>query len=37
MAFHLIEVEAYRIGDSQPAPFFSVVVRPSEEGKEVLV
>jgi hypothetical protein len=33
MAFYLIKVEAYRIGDSPPAPLFSIVAGPSEEGK----
>ncbi len=31
--FYLIQVEAYRIDNSSPAPFFSVICRPSEESK----
>ena len=33
--FYLIKIEAVVIGDSQPAPLFTVIVGPSEEGKSV--
>ncbi len=33
--FHLVQVEAYKIDDSDPAPFFSVICRPSEESKSI--
>ena len=33
--FYLLKVEAYKIGDSHPAPFFSVICRPSTEAKEI--
>ena len=33
-AFYLVKLEAYRIGDSAPAPFFSVICSPSEEDKQ---
>lgn len=32
-AIYLVRVEAYRIGDSPPAPLFTVVAGPSEVGK----
>ena len=31
--FYLVQLEALRIDDSDPAPFFSVICRPSEESK----
>ncbi|MBK9294833.1 MAG: hypothetical protein IPM57_10410 [Oligoflexia bacterium] len=31
--FYLVIVEAYKIDDSKPAPFFSVICKPSEEIK----
>ncbi len=33
--FYLLKVEAIQIGDSLPAPLLTVIVGPSEEGKEV--
>jgi len=33
--FYLLKLEAIKIGDSPPAPLFTVIVGPSEEGKEV--
>jgi len=33
--FYLLKIEAIKIGDSQPAPLLTVIVGPSEEGKEV--
>lgn len=33
--FYLLKVEAFKIGDSHPAPFFSVICRPSSEAKEI--
>lgn len=33
--FYLLQVEAYKIDDSRPAPFFSVICRPSEEAKNI--
>ena len=33
--FYLLKLEAIRIGDSPPAPLLTVIVGPSEEGKEV--
>ncbi len=35
IAFYLVKVEAYRIGDSLPAPVFTKIVEPSVEAKEV--
>jgi len=35
ISFYLIKVEGVRIGDSPPAPLFSVICEPSEEAKEV--
>jgi len=32
--FHLVKVEAFRIGDSAPAPLFTPLVGPSEEVKD---
>lgn len=34
-AFYLVKVEAYRIGDSPPAPLFTVVAGPSRESREI--
>jgi len=34
-SFYLIKVEAVRIGNSPPAPLFTVIVGPSEEGRKV--
>lgn len=34
-AFYLIKLEAYRIGNSDPAPHLIVVAGPSEEGRQV--
>ena len=33
IAFYLVRVGAYRIGDSDPAPLFTVIAAPSEEAK----
>ncbi len=35
IAFYLVRLAAYRIGDSPPAPFFTVIVAPSEGAKEI--
>lgn len=35
VSFFLIKVEAVRIGDSAPAPLFSIVAEPTEISKEV--
>jgi len=34
-AFYLVKVEAYRIGDSPPAPLLSIVAGPSPEAKQI--
>lgn len=34
-AFYLVKLEAVRIDDSSPAPLFTLIVGPSEEGREV--
>ena len=34
-SFYLIKVEAIKIGDSFPAPLLTLVVGPSEEGREI--
>jgi len=34
-SFYLIKIEAVKIGDSPPAPLFTVIVEPSEEAREV--
>ncbi|MCD6519148.1 MAG: DUF4268 domain-containing protein, partial [Anaerolineae bacterium] len=34
-AFYLLKLEAYRIGDSLPAPLLTVVAGPSPESKEI--
>lgn len=31
--FYLVKLEAYKIGDSKPAPFFSVICQPTEDTK----
>ena len=33
MAFYLLQIEAYRIGDSAPAPKFTVVAGPTREAR----
>ncbi len=33
--FYLVKVQAVRIGDSSPAPLFTLIVGPSEEGKAI--
>jgi hypothetical protein len=33
--FYLIQVEAYKIDESNPAPFFSVICRPTETTKSI--
>lgn len=35
VSFYLVRVAAYRIGDSDPAPLFTVVVGPSETAKAI--
>jgi hypothetical protein len=35
IAFYLVRLAAYRIGDSEPAPLFTVIVGPSAESKSV--
>jgi len=35
IAFYLVRVQAFRINESLPAPFFTMVVGPSEETKAV--
>jgi hypothetical protein len=35
MAFYLVRIEAYRIGDSPSAPLLTVVAGPSPEGREI--
>jgi hypothetical protein len=35
IAFYLVRLAAYRIGDSEPAPLFTVIVAPSPESKEI--
>jgi hypothetical protein len=34
-AFYLVRIEAYRIGDSPPAPLLTVVAGPSPEAKQI--
>jgi hypothetical protein len=34
-SFYLLKVEAVRIGESPPAPLFTLIVGPSEEGRQV--
>ena len=33
--FYMVKVEAVRIGDSPPAPLFTLIVGPSEDAKDV--
>jgi len=33
--FYLVKIEAGRIGDSAPAPLFSVIAEPTEIAKEI--
>ena len=33
--FYLVKIEAYRIGDSDPAPKFTIIAGPTESGKVV--
>jgi hypothetical protein len=33
VGFFLVKVEAYKIGDSEPAPLFTAICEPSAEGK----
>jgi len=33
--FYMLKIEAIKIGDSPPAPLLTVIVGPSEEGKDV--
>jgi len=35
VAFYLLKLEAYRIGDSPPAPLFTVVAGPSPEARQL--
>lgn len=35
IAFYLVRLAAYRIGGSEPAPLFTVIVGPSQESKSV--
>lgn len=34
-SFYLLKLEAIKIGDSEPAPLLTLIVGPSEEGREV--
>ena len=34
VGFYLVKIEAFRIGDSKPAPKFTAVVEPSQEAKD---
>ena len=34
-AFYLVRLEAYQIGDSEPAPFFDVIMQPSAEARDI--
>jgi len=34
-AFFLVKVEAYKIGESEPAPLFTAMCEPSEEAKQI--
>jgi hypothetical protein len=34
-SFYLVKVEAIKIGESAPAPLLTLIVGPSEEGKEI--
>jgi len=35
VAFYLVKVEAYKIGNSNPAPKFSIIAGPSEESETI--
>ncbi|MGH9776902.1 MAG: DUF4268 domain-containing protein [Candidatus Acidiferrales bacterium] len=35
VSFYLVRLSAYRIGESMPAPLFTVIVGPSEESKSI--
>lgn len=35
ISFYLVKISAYRIGNSQPAPLFTIVVAPSAQAKEI--
>ena len=35
ISFYLVKVEGIKIDDSKPAPLFSVIVKPSEESKQI--
>jgi hypothetical protein len=35
VSFYLVRLAAYRIGESMPAPLFTVIVGPSEESKNI--
>ena len=35
ISFFLVKVEAYAIGDSEPAPLFTTICEPSPEAKEI--
>lgn len=34
-SFYLLKIEAIRIGESQPAPLLTLIVGPSEEGRQM--
>jgi len=34
-SFFLVKVEAYKVGDSEPAPLFTAICAPSEEAKQI--
>ncbi|GLB59184.1 hypothetical protein [Cytobacillus sp. NCCP-133] len=34
VSFYLIKLAAYRIGDSKPAPLFTMIAGPNEETKD---
>jgi hypothetical protein len=35
ISFYLVKIAAYRIGDSEPAPLFTVIVGPSRDAKDI--
>lgn len=35
ISFYLVKIEAYKIGDSNPAPKFSIIAGPSEESEVI--
>ncbi|KXA99770.1 hypothetical protein AKJ43_03435 [candidate division MSBL1 archaeon SCGC-AAA261D19] len=35
MKFYLVKIESYKIGDSLPAPYFSIIAGPSEEAETI--